>query len=279
MLQLEQIPMLKDNYSYALIFNEQVIIIDPSDPDQSLAFFAERPTLKLTAILNTHSHHDHIGGNEALWQQWRCPIFGPRKEKNKIPHLSNALEDKEIITLLGVKITAHDVGAHTIGHMAYFVDKKADIVIKHGHSLEQFIAHHLADHKMLFVGDSLFAAGCGKLFEGTPQDLLNVLRFYQAQDPTTLMVCAHEYTASNLCFAQWILPDNEAINVRAKKITRLLDSEGSSIPCLFSEEFTTNPFLLALHDPERSAIAKKLSVDKKNLPTLIGALRTAKDNF
>jgi hydroxyacylglutathione hydrolase len=278
MLTLEQIPMRQDNYTYAIIKDDQVIMIDPSDELESLAYFKDRPHLKLAAIINTHSHIDHVGGNDALWQQWRCPVFGPKAEVSRIPHCDHQLVGGEHVNILGLDIFAHDVKAHTIGHTAFFVDHPVQEVIKHGHGRKPFIAKNLSGHKVLFVGDSLFAAGCGRLFEGTTQNLADCLSFYARQDPNTLMACAHEYTASNLKFAKAIFSDYQAIEHRSREISKLLENEGSSVPCLFADELATNPFLLAV-GVGREALAKKYSASTQDLPAIVGALRLAKDNF
>ena len=183
MLRLEQIPMRKDNYAYALICGDAVVIIDPSEERQSEAYFIKNPHLQLKAIFNTHSHEDHIGGNSILYERWKCPIYGPSAEGKRIKHLSNPLHDNDEITLLGTTIRAHDVRAHTSGHMAFWVSTPFNEIIKHGHDHEPFVATNLNNHRVMFVGDSLFAAGCGRLLEGTTHDLLNCPLFMRAKTP------------------------------------------------------------------------------------------------
>jgi hydroxyacylglutathione hydrolase len=278
MLILEQIPMRQDNYSYVIIKDDHVIMIDPSEEIESLAFFKERPHLKLSAILNTHSHVDHVGGNDALWKIWHCPVFGPKAESDRIPHCNNMLVGGENLTILDLPIYAYDVKAHTIGHTAFLVDHAFSKVIKHGHGHAPYIASNLAGHKVLFVGDSLFAAGCGRLFEGTTQNLADALSFYAQQEPNILMACAHEYTAANLRFAKEIFSQNSDIDNRSKGIEALLKREGASVPCFFGDEHKTNPFLLAV-DTERNSIAQRYAVNPNDLPAVVGALRHAKDIF
>lgn len=278
MLILEQIPMRKDNYSYAIIKDNDVIMIDPSEENESVEFFKNRPNLSLKAILNTHGHSDHVGGNEVLYKKFKCPIFGPKVEKYRIPHLEHELVGGEKISLLGINIFAYDVHAHTLGHMAFLIDQRIDEIIKRGHGHSSYVAKNLSGHRVMFVGDSLFAAGCGRLFEGTPHDLAKVLSFYAKQDPDILMACAHEYTQSNLNFAQHILPGCSEIETRNAAIKNLLDQEGSSVPCFFELEHVTNPFLLAVK-AKKGILAEKFSVPVDDLPAIVGALRHAKDVF
>lgn len=279
MLRLEQIPMRKDNYSYALIKDNAVVMIDPSEEQQSEAYFAQNPHLSLQAVLNTHSHEDHIGGNSTLYERWKCPIYGPSIERDRIKHLSNPLHDLQEITLLGTTVRAHDVRAHTSGHMAYWISTPLGEIIKHGHNRKPFVATDLKNHRVMFVGDSLFAAGCGRLFEGTTQNLLDVLSFYARQETDLLMACAHEYTKANLAFAEHIFPQDKDIRERAKAIDDLLAKEGSSVPCFFGLEQKTNPFLLALKPPFSTQLAKRFGLKEEDLKDIVGALRKAKDDF
>lgn len=279
MLILEQIPMRRDNYSYACIIDNDVILIDPSDADESEAFFDSNPKLRLHAIFNTHSHYDHIGGNEALYKYWRCPIYGPKEEATRIPFLSRSLVDNDEVELLGVNIKAFDVRAHTKGHMAFLLNTPVDVVRKHGHGHEVFIANDLKNRRVMFVGDSLFAAGCGRLFEGNAEDLFRSLNFYKHQDPKILMAAAHEYTKTNLAFAKTIFPKNKAIEERANDISNLLAKEGSSVPCPFLLEQTTNPFLLALDDANAEYLGKCFSISQEDKVSILLALRHKKDQF
>lgn len=279
MLRLEQIPMRQDNYSYALIKGGEAIIFDPSEPGESLAWLARHPGVKLLAIINTHSHSDHVGGNDVLWQRFGCPVYGPSMERERIPHLSQPLTDNDEINLLGIQIRAFDVRAHTAGHMAFLVEAPVDEVVKFGHGQKAYQAKDLAGHRVMVVGDSLFAAGCGRLFEGTRENLVDCLSFYARQDPDVLMACAHEYTAANLRFAMEMFPDNRDICARHAQIGGLMAKEGASVPCLFGLEHRTNPFLLALSEPHRGRVASKLGLDSEDLASVIGALRQAKDQF
>lgn len=279
MLTLEQIPMRNDNYSYALIKDNAVVMIDPSEPSESRRYFQERPHLKLVAILNTHSHSDHVAGNLVLASDWGVPVYGPMAEQERIPGLTHAVSDGDVISLLGMGISAHDVRAHTVGHTAYLVSEPVDTVIKHGHDHEPFHARNLGGHRVIFVGDSLFAAGCGRLFEGTKENLLACLSFYRAQGSDVLMACAHEYTKSNLSFARTMFPNHEAIEARWAAIDGMLSDEGASVPCLMGVEHETNPFLLVLKEPYRSLIARRFGVALDDLVATVGALRSAKDSF
>ena len=279
MLLLEQIPMRRDNYSYAIIKGDEAIIIDPSTEEESLAYFEENSHLRLKAIINTHGHMDHVGGNEALYERWRCPVYGPKLEQERIPCISHKLENKAELNLLGLSISIHDVKAHTKGHIAVLLKDKVGQIIKHGHGQQKYPAPDLIDRSVMFVGDSLFAAGCGRLFEGTRDDLLHSLEFYARQDPDTLMACAHEYTKANLAFAHKIFPDSVEIKRRQDGLSHILSHEGSSVPCTFAMEHKTNPFLLALQEPYLRRLSDNFSIDSKDLSAVVGELRKAKDHF
>lgn len=279
MLTLEQIPMRQDNYSYALIKDDEVIMIDPSESHESLEYFSKNPHLKLRAILNTHCHIDHVGGNHVLFETFHCKVYGPTLEQERIPKITNTVRDQDEFEILGVKFKAFDVRAHTTGHLAFLVDEPVDIVIKHGHHREPYEAKNLSGHKVMFVGDSLFTGGCGRLFEGTKDNLLKCLSFYHQQEKDILVACAHEYTKANLRFAVEMFPDNGEISKRLQDVDDLLCNEGSSIPCFFELEHMTNPFILALRDPERGLLAKRFGIDPEDLCSIVAALRKAKDEF
>lgn len=264
MLTLVQIPCLTDNSAWLVVSGGQAFVVDPPVAEPVLARL-EATGARLAAVLNTHHHPDHTGGNIALREATGCEIVGNARDADRLPGLTRAVEPGGTVGVAGLALRVLDVKAHTRAHVAYALDEPVDEVIRHGHGGIETSIPRLARRPALFVGDALFAAGCGRLFEGTPTDLERSLRTLSREDPRALVCCAHEYTASNLRFARHALPDNRAIAARVDRLDEEMGAAKSSLPSTLEEELATNPFLLALTaaDP----------VDA------VGALRRAKDAF
>lgn len=280
MLTLRQVPVWNDNYAYILANGERALVVDAPEADPVLAVAGEMG-VRIETLLNTHHHPDHVGSNADLVAATGCTVVAAAHDRERIPHASAEAVVGETISAIGLTFRVLDVRAHTMGHIAYALDDNIDVVIQHGHQGAPHQAQHLSQRPAIFVGDSLFAAGCGRLFEGTPFDLEAAMRTLVAEDERALVVCAHEYTASNLAFATSIdtqSPHDLAIKARAKALVQDMGIAKSSVPSTLETERETNPFLLALFDEPCAAYAKALDVEP--LPaSVLGALRQAKDHF
>lgn len=239
-LEVVQIPVLSDNYVYLAHDSAtgETAVIDPAVAEPVLSAAAERGWT-ITQILNTHWHPDHVGGNAAIVAATGAKVTGPKGEAAKIPHIGRAVAEGDTVTVGASTARVLDVGAHTAGHIAYVFD----------------------DDAVLFPGDTLFALGCGRLFEGTPADMFTALGKLMALPDATQVFCAHEYTQSNARFAVKAEPDNAALAARVIEI----DARGArnlpTVPSSIGEERATNPFVRA------GSVAE------------LGARRAAKDVF
>ncbi len=218
------IPAFRDNYIWLLREGGEAVVVDPGDAAPVLDYLA-REGLRLAAILNTHHHADHVGGNRALLDAAEVPVFGPAREP--IPGRTRALGEGDHIEVpgLGIELEVLDVPGHTAGHIAY--------------------VGAVAGQPIALVGDTLFACGCGRLFEGTPAQMWSSLGKLAGLAEATAVYCAHEYTLSNLRFAAAVEPGSEAI---ANRIVReeIVRSRGEpTVPTRLVEERATNPFLRA----------------------------------
>lgn len=247
MKKLIQLPVLVDNYVYVVAGDRDVVVVDPAEADPVLSWL-EREGRTLTAVLNTHHHGDHVGGNVALREQTGCAVIGPERDRARIPAMTRGVDvgpgARVVVGEFDFRVL--DVKAHTRGHVAYALDAGVDVVVKHGHG---GVPVEEDGGKVVFVGDALFGAGCGRLFEGDGDDLYAALLVIDAEDEDALIACAHEYTAANLAFAAAVFPDVDAIAERVRDLAKTKAASNSSVPSRLSLEQKTNPFLLALRQP------------------------------
>jgi len=251
MLQIHQFACLSDNYGYLLHDPDsgETACIDTPDADAYLREAAAKGW-QITQIWNTHWHGDHAGGNAAIKAETGCTISGPAEVAGHFP-LDRAVTGGDTLELGGVTADVIDVGGHTKGHVAY----------------------HLPDGALAFVGDSLFALGCGRMFEGTPPQFWDSLSRLKALPAQTTVYCAHEYTASNARFALHADPDNAALLDYAEEVTRKREAGEATVPFPLARELATNPFLRA-DDP-----AMRARWGGTSPAETFAALRAAKDTF
>lgn len=228
MLSVQAVNAFNDNYIWLIrqADQPQVAIVDPGDAELVIAALRKH-ALQPVAILITHHHWDHVGGiGDLLAQYPSLPVYGPARET--IPHISQPLVDGDTVHLdaLNADFSVLDVPGHTAGHIAYFHASEGP-----------------GDPNMAFVGDTLFAGGCGRLFEGTPAQMHDSLNRIAALPADTQVYCAHEYTEANLTFARIAEPDNTALQARQQAVSKLRLKNQATVPSLLSEEKATNPFL------------------------------------
>jgi hydroxyacylglutathione hydrolase len=253
-LEIVRIPCLSDNYVWLARepASGAVAVVDPADPAPVRAALDARGW-RLTHILNTHHHADHIGGNLALRQATGCTIVGPRADRDRIPGIEIEVGDGDRFALGAETAQVFDVPGHTRGHIAYF----------------------FAASRALFCGDTLFALGCGRMFEGTAPQMWASLSKLRALPDDTRVHCAHEYTQSNARFALHVDPDNADLRARSAGIDALRARGEATVPSLLGEEKRTNPFLRA-DDP---VLARAHGLDAGDPAAVFGFLRRSKDQF
>jgi hydroxyacylglutathione hydrolase len=226
------IPAFADNYVWLLREGRAAVVVDPGDAAPVQACL-DREELELAAILATHHHGDHVGGIEELVARRRVPVYGPARED--IPARTHAVGegDRVAIRELGIELRVLDVPGHTAGHVAY--------------------TGRVADAPALFCGDTLFAAGCGRIFEGTPATMWASLEKLAALDPGTRVYCAHEYTLANLRFAAAVEPGSAALERRTARDAARRQRGEPTLPSTIGDERATNPFLRAREPAVRAA--------------------------
>ena len=200
--------------------NHDVIVIDPTDGNMVKAY-CQKQQLNLCQIWLTHWHKDHVGGVPALLTDRNIAVYGPREELSKIPFISHPLQHDQRLNFNGLDIRIIAVPGHTLGHIVYFID----------------------EIDTLFCGDTLFAMGCGRLFEGTAEQMYQSLNRLAALPAQTKVYCTHEYTLANAEFALHIEPDNLAIQARSETIKQLRAQGEITLPSSIELELATNPFL------------------------------------
>lgn len=240
MLEIIRIPVLSDNYVWLVHEpnSKETMVVDPAVAEPVLAE-ADKRGWKITQIWNTHWHPDHTGGNAAIKEATGCHITGPEAEQERIPTLETMVKEGDQVRLGDVVADVIDVPAHTAGHIAF----------------------HIADEEVVFVGDTLFAMGCGRLFEGTAAQMFDNMEKLSKLPGDTKVYCAHEYTQANGEYALVAEPDNQALKERMDAVLAARAKGEATVPTTIALEAATNPFM-------RAASVEQLA-----------ERRTAKDNF
>lgn len=252
MLEVHQFPCLSDNYGYLLHdqHSQETVCIDTPDADEYLKQAAHKGW-QITQIWNTHWHPDHAGGNETIKRATNCKVTAPESEAAKIAGVDRTVRHGDEVMIGDRRACVIDVGGHTLGHIAY----------------------HLPGACIAFVGDSVFALGCGRMFEGTPGQFWTSLQRIKALPPETMLYCAHEYTAANARFALHADPHNVELAAYVAEITKRRAHNIPTVPAKLERELKTNPFLRA-DDPE---MRKRWGGG--DAVATFAALRSAKDSF
>ncbi|HKX95299.1 MAG TPA: hydroxyacylglutathione hydrolase [Methylibium sp.] len=220
-MNLVALPAFADNYIWMLHDGQRAVVVDPGDAAPVVQALDER-ALKLVGIVVTHHHGDHVGGVDALRARLDGPVWGPASER--IPMPFEALHDGDAVDLLGTRFGVIDVPGHTAGHIAYF-------------------GHPAGQAPLLFCGDTLFSAGCGRLFEGTAAQMHASLARLASLPGDTRVCCAHEYTLSNLRFARAVEPGNAELAAYAQRCATLREQGLPTLPSRLATELDVNPFL------------------------------------
>ena len=218
MIKATPVPILSDNYVWVLtrLDSGNAVVVDPGDAGPVLDFL-DQSNLKCAAVLLTHHHHDHVGGALKVSKFWKCPVYGPADEA--ITAVGHPVNEGDTLDAAGMTFDVLSVPGHTRGHVAY---------VGHGH---------------LLCGDTLFAGGCGRIFEGTPSQMFDSLSRLADLDPATRVCCAHEYTVANLQFAVRVEPGNSRLVERLASARKTRSTGRPTGPSVLEEELATNPFL------------------------------------
>ena len=253
-IDVVQIPVLSDNYVYLARDEESGTcgVVDPAVGGPVIAELEKRGWT-LDWVINTHHHGDHTGANLELKEKYGCQIVGPRLEEQRIPGIDQAVGDGDTFSLGNAVAKVYDVPGHTAGHNAYWFE----------------------DSDTLFCGDTLFALGCGRVFEGTHEQMWTSLDKLRGLPAATKIYCAHEYTEANLNFALSVEPANSTLVSRGNQI-RALRAEGKpTVPSTMGDELATNPFVRA----DQEALQIAVGMPGSDPVAVFAEVRTRKDNF
>jgi len=255
-MNLTALPAFADNYIWMIDDGARAIVVDPGEPGP-VAEALDSRRLELAAILMTHHHADHVGGVDALRPRLRGPVYGPASER--VPQPSIGRREGDQAEALGLVFDVIDIPAHTAGHIAYF-------------------ARSGAGEPIVFCGDTMFSAGCGKLFEGTAAQMHSSLGKLAQLPDATRVCCGHEYTLSNLRFAQAVEPDNHDIARHQEHCQALRAAGKPTLPSTIALERRINPFV-RVGEPVVVAAARAHGATSTSGSDVLAALRTWKNEF
>jgi hydroxyacylglutathione hydrolase len=255
-MRIHQIPLLRDNYGYLLVCEKtnDAAIIDPSETEPVLQR-VEQEKVRLTKILNTHHHRDHTGGNEGLLASDKLEVYGHKSDHGRIPGLTHGVEEGDEIRIGELKGVVLFIPGHTTGHVAYLFDNA------------------------LFCGDTLFTAGCGRLFEGTPEQMHASLSKLMALRDDTKIYCGHEYTESNLRFALSLEPKNPKVASRYERVQAQRARAVPTVPSTLEEEKQTNPFLRWDSKEIQASLKARTPGQRMDPVSVFASVRKLKDAF
>lgn len=256
-MKLIALPAFSDNYIWLLHNDRHALVVDPGDSAPVLGWLQQNPGVQLDLILVTHHHADHIGGLPDLVACTGAHVTAPALET--MPVAAQGLQQGDRLDWHGLQLEVHDVPGHTLGHIAYWTRPPGQA-------------------PLLFCGDTLFSGGCGRLFEGTPAQMLDSLDRLAALPDETRICCAHEYTLSNLKFALAVDPDNRALQAHAQVCTALRHQQQATLPVPLSTERAINPFLRSRSSAVRHAVRQRTPLALDDVSTF-AALRAWKNEF
>ena len=256
MFEIFALRAFSDNYIWTLIKEDEVTVIDPGDSNVVLDFL-DKKQLSLTNIIITHHHFDHTGGINDLKKLFECKVYGPGA--GHIDGITVPINNNHKFFISGEEFVAYTTPGHTLDHLSYF-------------------SYH-QNEPILFCGDTLFSGGCGRLFEGTPEQMHDSLSKLAALPKHTKVFCTHEYTQSNLKFAIEVEPDNIALKKKIESVNLLRKKDIETLPSTIELELQINPFLRC-SQPEVIKSAEKYTGSQLSSPSeVLGSIRDWKDNF
>jgi hydroxyacylglutathione hydrolase len=258
-MKIIPIPVLVDNYAYLVVdeASHEAGVVDPSEA-KPVAAVVRREGVKLTTIMNTHHHWDHVGGNEELVREFgSLRVYGHKRDKSRTPCITDLLDEGDQVRVGNLTARVLFIPCHTSGHVAFYFEKESTVL----------------------TGDTLFIAGCGRLFEGTAADMHHNMVKLMALPDNTKIYCGHEYTEKNLRFALTLEPNNPKVQAKLKWSTEMRAQKLPTIPSTVAEEKEINPFV-RVHSKELQENIKKqfpdLSLDSVSI---LEKTRYLKDNF
>ena len=253
-ISISQLPVLSDNYIYILRDDnaDLTAVVDPAETAPVVDFLKEKKW-SLNFVINTHHHWDHVGGNLELKKKYGAKIVGPRQDAERIPGIDESLGDGDTFVFGSDQARVFDTPGHTKGHIVYYFENS----------------------RALFCGDTLFSLGCGRLFEGTPNQMWKSLSKLKDLPSDTLVYCAHEYTQANGEFALTVDPKNLELQAMVRDIAEKRQNQKPTVPSVLGDEFECNPFLRADQHSIREALGKPTASDVE----VFAEIRKRKDNF